>query len=124
MKTKQEIREADETEERIKFERLEADRQAYIEYNKATLQPWKEYESIWKPAREKWEKFSIPYFMKLQKELAANEMKEEKSISEVRKDWQICPKCGATANRFQTFCSVEKCNTNLITTRELNNAKA
>jgi len=88
---------------------------ARLAFNEATRAAWLEYEAVWKPAKEKWEAFSKPFFAKLTSRLRAIEKELSEKLGEVRKDWSKCPKCGVPTARFQVFCSEEKCGVNLLT---------
>jgi len=117
MKTEREIQEADLKEQEIKREKAVVDRAAQSEFNNSTREAWEEYERIWKPARERWEKYSLPHFKVLQAKLVASSEAESKALGEVRGNWQKCPKCGLPAARYQTYCIDDKCGTNLILNR-------
>ena len=86
-----------------------ADKAAVQEYNEDTKEAFDRYKRIWKPAREKWEKFQQPHFRAVQAKLAANGKAETDALAEVLSNWKTCPKCGASASKYQTYCITEKC---------------
>lgn len=114
-KTPEEILEADKREKEIEAIFQGEDKAARREFGEATKEERELYESIWKPAWERWEAFVEPHFKKVQARSVANLKKKREALAEVRRDWRKCPYCGAMANRFQTFCTGDKCGMNLIT---------
>jgi len=115
MKTEQEIQEANKRERETEVERDRADRAARLEYEKATKEEWDRYEALWKPAKERWETFSRPFFEVWQAKRVVNGKAESEALAEARCNWQECPRCGASANRYQVFCTDDKCGINLLT---------
>lgn len=87
---------------------------ARLAFSKATSAAWSEYEAVWKPARERWEAFSKPFFAKLASKFKDVEKELSRKLGEARKDWSKCPKCGVPTARFQVFCSDEECGVNLL----------
>ena len=114
-KTEQEILEADKQEFKIEQKKIAGRQAARREFNKATKEEWEEYQKVWKPARERWEKFSELFFEVMQTKLVANRKAYDEALAKVRGNWKVCPKCGASAARYQTYCTDEKCGTNLLT---------
>jgi len=90
---------------------------ARIAFYNATRAAWDAYEAIWKPAREKWEAFSRPYFVEFTTKQGKLQTERSNRIGKVRANWDQCPICGTSYDRFQVWCSNLKCNTNLITAR-------
>jgi len=108
-RTEREIQ-ADKRELEIKVERDKADKAANFEFNEVT----KEEQALFQPALERWRAFYRPYFEALQVKLVANRKVESEALAEVRSHWKKCPRCGALAARYQTFCTDDKCGLNLL----------
>lgn len=115
MKTEQEIHEADKQELEIAVKKKAANEAAYLEFNKVTREAFEEYTAVWRPAKEKWEAFSRPHAEGLRAALTTANKAEELALAEVRKDWQTCPRCGTSANRYQIHCTDDECGINLLT---------
>ena len=115
LKSEQERLEADKRELEIVAELTAANNAAQVEFSKATKEEWERYERIWTPARERWAAFIRPYFEALAAKMVANQKAGDEAFAKVRGNWKECPHCGAKAGRYQVFCSVDKCGTNLLT---------
>jgi len=114
IKTEQEVYEADKREVEIRAEREEADRVAYLEFNEATKEAFAEYKAVWYPAKERWEAFASPFLEKMRIRVSANIKAEAEALVTVRSNWRKCPHCGTTVSRYQSFCSNDKCEKQLL----------
>jgi len=87
---------------------------AQLAFNEATNAAWSEYEAVWKPAKEKWEAFSKPFFAELTSKLKDIGKRLSEKLEGSRSNWSECPRCGASTNRFQVFCGEDTCRVNLL----------
>ena len=106
MKTEQEKKEATEREKVIKAEHEEARKEVMREFARATKEEWDLYTAIWYPAKARWEAFSKPFKEAERAGFLAVDKVEFEALCETRCDWKVCPKCGASGNRYQSHCSV------------------
>ena len=113
-----EVIEANRREAEIEAEAEAAERAAYLEYNEATKEAFAEYERVWLPAKAKWEAFQEPHFKRLQERLVAIQAAKMEALSEVRRNWGNCPRCGTPTARYQVFCLNDKCRINLLLEQE------
>jgi len=108
-KTEEETRYADQQEAEIHQTYEQKTAQAYREFHDATIEEWNLYESIWKPARERWQEFVAPHFQELRSKLTNAEREKNEAISKVVGNWYTCTICGKSASRYQVTCTDDKC---------------